>query len=292
MASGAKRRRGFIVSIVGILIAVLGVLWVIVIFPWLEKVPSDFYEALHFDAQVWDAQVGNISMDIHRDWTANGTRDGALLVAETITFTNTETGEDMSDRYSKPTVLAIDRKTRRFVPEVDKLERWGQWSPPPRLGKGDSFDQWIPAANMPLEAKYVREEDFRGLKVVVFRIEAEDISLGPHPEVGYDSYLTEFVLTMWIEPESGAVVDEETYLVRSMDIPILGGISEVYRNDLRFSESAIDQMMDTARHARWMLFWTRTIIPWVCLGVGALLVILDLTILERRRRNPRPQKTD
>lgn len=284
MTTEGKPKKRFIVSIVGLLLVILGVLWITVIFPWLEQLPLDLEEEYDFDGQFWVAtptlELVSFPVRIHREWEANGTADGALLINETMTFTNTDTGEDVSYRYADPSVLAVDRKSRKFNPEVDERGREGYWSPPPRLGVGDTFELYHPSARGPLPANVVREEDFRGLKVLVIEISGENIPLGPDPQSGMDNYLTKAEITMLVEPSSGTVVDEHSLVVRSLDIPMMGMV-EVYRSVVVYAEETIVDLMDTAKYAHTMLFWIRTIIPWLLIGLGAVMVLIDVLVLPR-----------
>ena len=289
MVAEGKRKRRFILPVVGLLLVILGVLWITVIFPALEKLPLDLDEEFDFDGiftvtNPLTGEVDEFPVRIHREWKANGTADGALLINETMTFTNTDTGEDISERYADPSVLAVDRKTRKFNPEVDERGREGSFSPPPRLGVGDTFELYHPSARGPLPAKVVRKEDFRGLNVLVIEVSGENIPLGPNPEaLNMDEYLTEAKITMWVESSSGTVVDEYSLVVRSLDIPPLGGMKEVYRSVVVYAEETIVDLMDTAKSAHTMLLWFRTILPWILIGLGTVIVLVDVLVLPRIR---------
>jgi hypothetical protein len=54
-------------------------------------------------------------------------------------------------------------------------------------------------------------------------------------------------------------------------------------SNVNYAERTIEDLMDTARSAHWSLLWFRTIVPWLFIGVGAILVIIDTWILSRRR---------
>ena len=284
MTTEGKRKRRFIVSIVGLLLVILGVLWITVIFPWLEKLPTDLHEEFDFEGEFWVAtptfELVSFPVRIHREWKANGTADGALLINETMTFTRTDIGMDITEQFADPSVLAVDRKSRKFNPDVDERGREGYWSPPPRLGVGDTFELYHPSARGPLPANVVREEDFRGLKVLVIEVSGENIPLGPDPQSGMESYLTKAEITLWVEPASGTVVDEQSLVVRSLDVPMMG-IVEVYRSVVVYAEETIVELMDTAKSAHTMLLWFRTIIPWLLIGLGAVMVLVDVLVLPR-----------
>ena len=287
MAAEGKPKKRFIVSIVGLLLVILGVVWITAILPAIDKVPLDYDREYHFVGNFTvtnplTQEVDEFPVRIHREWEANGTADGALLIHEVRTVINTETGDDISAIYGDESTLAIDRRTREFVTDVDERGREGYWSPPPRLGVGDTFELYHPSARGPLPANVVREEDFRGLKVLVIEISGENIPLGPDPQSGMDNYLTKAEITMLVEPSSGTVVDEHSLVVRSLDMTGLGlGIEEVYRSVVVYAEETIVDLMDTAKSARTMLLWFRTIIPWLLIGLGAVMVLIDVLVLPR-----------
>ncbi|MEE8469728.1 MAG: porin PorA family protein, partial [Dehalococcoidia bacterium] len=187
--------------------------------------------------------------------------------------------------------IAIDRSTLEMVPEYGDMSRQGQWAPPKLLGEGDSFLLWNPAANMPLEAKYVRSDTFQGLDVVVFKIDEPNVSLGPDPlAYGMEKYLsTEITLT--IEPSSGAVVDQSAMTTFSYDIPQMG-LAPSFISTVAYSDGTIAEMMDTARSARWLLLWFRTLIPWMAIALGAVLVVSPPTmfVIKRALKKSRADK--
>lgn len=287
MAAQRRGRGGIILSVVGVVLLIFGILWMTVIFPSLEKLPLDLDEEFDFDGNFtvvnpMTQQRDSFPVTIHRKWKGNGTADGALLISETMTFFRTDIEVDITDQFKDPSVLAVDRSTREFVPEVDERGREGYWSPPPRLGGGDSFELYHPSARGPLSANVVSEEDFRGLKVIVIEVSGENILLGPDPQSGMDNYLTEAKITMWVEPASGTVVDEHSLVVRSLDMTGLGlGMVEVYRSVVVYAEETIVELMDTAKSANTMLLWFRTLIPWIVIGLGAVLVIGGVIFLIR-----------
>ena len=182
MATEGKRKKGFIVSLVVLVLVILGVLWITIIFPAVDKVPTDYDRAYYFEGTFSVMNPATQSMDsfpVEQTLAqeAVGTEDGALLIHEVRTVVNSATGTDISAIYGDESTLAINRSTLEFVQEIDERGRWGQWGPPRPIGKDDSYDLWHPGAGQPLTANYVRSEDFRDLGVLVFEIDEEDIDL-------------------------------------------------------------------------------------------------------------------
>ena len=280
MATEGKPKKRFIVSIVGLLLVILGVLWITVIFPAIDKVPLDYDREYHFVGNFTvrepDPPYNLVFFPVTQELVqkANGTKDGALLIHEVRTVINTETGDDISAIYGDESTLAINRSTLEFA-KVDERERWGQWGPPRPVAK-EGYDLWNPGAGKALPANYIRSEDFRGLDVLVFEINAVDLSvIKQGVPVSYSTRIT-----MWIEPSSGTVVDQDSETIIEADVPGKGK-QVVDKSLVRYAEETIVDLMDIAKSAHTMLLWFRTIIPWILIGLGAVMVLIDVLVLPR-----------
>jgi len=278
-------RRGIVVCVVGIVLVILGVIWSMVIFPALSKVPTDLDKTLYFDGNftVPNQATGSmVTFPIEQilQQNGNGTQDGALFVHEKYTVKNAATGDDLSAYYGIEQTLAVDRKTLEIVTNVDEQHRSGYWGPPKGLGKGDTFDLWNPGAHRALKATYVKDDTFRGLKVVIFQIDAKDISLGNDPQRQLPM-LMDTVINLTIEPKTGVVADEDALTTTSLS---MGGQKvPVMITYVRYAERTIVDLVDTANDARGKLLWFETVIPWVVGGVGAILVLIGLMLMTRKR---------
>ena len=285
MATEGKRKRGFIVSLVGLVLVILGVLWITIIFPAVDKVPTDYDRTYYFEGTFSVMNPVTQSMDTFPveqtlAQEAVGTEDGALLIHEVRTVVNSATGTDISARYGDESTIAINRSTLEFVQEIDERGRWGQWGPPRPIGKDDSYDLWHPGVGQPLTANYVRSEDFRDLGVLVFEIDEEDIDIGLEPQSGLPLSIST-TITQWVEPSSGTVVYNES--VTTTSIAAMGMKVPIQISILRYAEETTVDLMDTGRSAHTMLFWFRTVIPWLLIGLGAVMVLIDMLFLGRRR---------
>ena len=279
-------RRGIVVCVVGIVLVILGVIWSMVIFPALSKVPTDLDKTLYFDGNftVPNQATGSmVTFPIEQilQQNGNGTQDGALFVHEKYTVKNAATGDDLSAYYGIEQTLAVDRKTLEIVTNVDEQHRSGYWGPPKGLGKGDTFDLWNPGAHRALKATYVKDDTFRGLKVVIFQIDAKDISLGNDPQRQLPM-LMDTVINLTIEPKTGVVADEDALTTTSLS---MGGQKvPVMITYVRYAERTIVDLVDTANDARGKLLWFETVIPWVLGGVGAILVLIGLMLMTRKQK--------
>jgi hypothetical protein len=117
-----------------------------------------------------------------------------------------------------------------------------------------------------------------------------NVSLGPDPRANnMEQYLTT-AITLWIEPSSGTVVDQTATTTFSHDIPQMGQVPS-FMSTVRYADATIIEMMDTAQSARWLLLWFRTLIPWMAIAFGAVLVIAP-PIAFAVRRSARKSTSD
>ncbi len=274
---GLRGYRTIILALVGAALVIFGAVWIAVIFPALDKIPTNYERTLNFDGAFMVANPATQSLDTipitqTMEQKAIGTEGNVLLIKEVRKVTNSATGTDLSSIYGGESTLAIDRHTLAFVPNLGDIPREGQWAPPKGLGEGDTFLLWNPAAYRPLQAKYVSSEQFRGLDVVVFKIDEENLLLGPDPRANNLNAYLSTEITLKIEPSSGTVVDQNAVTTMSYDVPMMGKVPSLIAN-VKFAESTITDLMDTARSASWLLLWFKTLIPWIAIGFGAILVI-------------------
>ena len=285
MATQKLGWRGIALSIIGAVLLIVGILWFTVIFPMLAQIPTDLDNTIYFDGNftVLDQATGAmVRFPIEQILVqkASGTQDGALFIHETYTMKNVATGDEVTANYIEQT-LAVDRKTLDIVTNIDEQHRLGYWSPPRGLGDGDSFDLWDPGPHQALKATYVKDDTFRGLKVVIFKVDGKDISLGSDPQSQLP-LLMDTTINLTIDPKTGVVADEEALTTISME---MGGQKvPVMITYVRFAERTIVDLVDTARDNQGMLFWFQTVVPWLLVGIGAVLLILGVMLMIRKQR--------
>jgi hypothetical protein len=288
MATPKKGKRWFIVSVVGLVLVILGVIWIMVIFPALDKVPTSYERTYYFEGNFTVLNPATQSMDFFPieqilAQKANGTQEGALLIYEkrTVLRTDTVTPTDVSSIYGDESTLAIDAHTLKFMPSIDERHRTGYWGPPRDLGKEKpSFDLWNDGAQEPLTARYLEDEEFRGMKVVLFRIDESNITItDPQTQL---PLMMSATINLWIDPRTGTVVDQDSTTTTSMNMG--GNMVPLQISNVRYAESTIVDLMGVANDGARSLLLVKTVVPWVLIGVGAVLVIVDTIFLGRRRR--------
>ncbi len=289
MATPKPRKRRFVVSIVGVVLVILGVLWITVIFPSLDKVPTSYARTYYFEGNFTVVNPATQSMDFFPisqtlAQKANGTNDGALLIHEkrTVFRTDTTPPTDISSIYGDESTLAINAHTLMFIPNIDERHRTGYWGPPRGLGKDkSSFDLWNEGAHAALPANYVRDEEFRGMRVVLFRIDEGNITIvNPQSQL---PLMMSTTINLWIDPKTGTVVDQDSTTTTSMSMA--GNIVPLQISNVRYAESTIVDLMGVAKDAARMLLLFTIVIPWVLIGVGIVLFLIDTMFIRRRRRS-------
>jgi hypothetical protein len=290
---GLRGYRIIILAILGAILAVFGALWVSVIFPAVDKMPGDYEATYYFGGQFEQmdpATMGMVTIPVEqtRAQKAVGTQDGALLIHEVRTVKNAVTGEDLSAIYGEESTVAVNPRNNEFITEVDEMGRWGYYGPPRPLAAGDTINIWNPGAGQPLPAIYAGEETFRGLNVYVFETAEQGINIGKEPTSGMD-LIFDIQMTLWVEPSSGTVVDQTSETVTSINF--MGTLMPVNISTTYFAEETIVEMMDIARSASWLLLWFRTLVPWIAIGLGCVLVsFCAVTVAVRNLRKARAGK--
>jgi len=53
---------------------------------------------------------------------------------------------------------------------------------------------------------------------------------------------------------------------------------------VRFAERTIVDLVDTAKDNQGMLFWFQSLLPWLLIGIGAVLLIIGAGLMIRKQR--------
>lgn len=285
MATKGQSKKGLIIGVVGLVLIILGVLWMTVLFPALNKMPATLDHTLYFDGNLTVPDPTThalVTLPIEEVLVQKdaGTQDDALFVHENYQVNNAITGENLP-AYTVDQTLAVDRKTLAIVTDIDEQHRSGYWGPPRGLGESDTFDLWNPGAHRALTAIYVKADTFRDMKVVIFKIDAKDISLGNDSQTQLP-LLMDTTINLTIEPKTGVVVDEEALTTTSVDMG--GEKAPVVITYVRYAERTIVDLMDKAKSASKMLMLMQTVVPGVLIGVGAVLVIINIAFTRRKKQ--------
>lgn len=271
-------------TIVGVVIVVFALVWLLAIFPAMNKLPEDHHRVVNFDGtyQVMnpDTQaMDSIPVCVQRVQDATDVQDNVLIINQTVTCTHAQAGMELP-QFGLAEVLGVDRSNREYVSGYGDMERSGQFCFPSDAQE-ESYSVWIPSAGRPLEAEFMGEEEFHGLKVFNFQISEQNLDIGTQEGTGLPQVM-DIVTTMTIEPVSGTTVDTTSDTTYSIDMQ--GMKIPYYISSISFTEDTIDELVDTAKDARSMILWATVYGFWIAIGVGAALIVTGVVMFARTTR--------
>ncbi len=271
-------------TIVGVVIVVFALVWLLAIFPAMNKLPEDHHRVVNFDGtyQVMnpDTQaMDSIPVCVQRNQLATDVQDNVLIINQTVTCTHAQAGMELP-QFGLAEVLGVDRSNREYVSGYGDMERSGQFCFPSDAQE-ESYSVWIPSAGRPLEAEFKGEEEFHGLKVFNFQISEQNLDIGTQEGTGLPQVM-DIVTTMTIEPVSGTTVDTTSDTTYSIDMQ--GMKIPYYISSISFTEDTIDELVDTAKDARSMILWATVYGFWIAIGVGAALIVTGVVMFARTTR--------
>ncbi len=275
-------------AIVGIILVVLGVVWMTAIFPALAKMPADYEREIYFDGNfnVFDLatqQLQEIPIVMVRDHKAIGVEGNALLIKEVVTVTHAQDGTDLSERYGSEDDLAVDRSTRQHVPGLGDMDREGGFGFPAWVSKEQSYPVWNPKAVASMDAHFVAEEEFRGLKVLVFQIDEKDIVAPASEQMPIEGTM-DTTIVFRVEPVTGVTITNDS--LTTVRVPMMGE-DPIFIGTTTFAEETIAELMDLAGSNRTKLLWFRTYLPWLVIGLGIIaLVAVAIVVAITARQKP------
>ena len=273
-----------ILTAIGLVLVVFSLIWLFAIFPPMAKLPADHHKVIDFEGtyEVMNPQTQSlveIPVNVKREQQATEVQDNVLLIDQTITTAHALAGVELAD-FGLTEVLGVDRSTRAYVPGYGDMERSGQFSFPEKVEE-KSYSLWMPTAGRPLEAEFIGEEDFHGIKVFTFEISEQGLDIGTQQGTGLPQVL-DIVVNMKVEPVSGTTVRSESDTTIKV-VPAPGVEMPVYISSLVFTDDTITDLVDTARSARAQLLWARVYGFWLGIGVGIVLTLVGVLGIIRTR---------
>jgi hypothetical protein len=268
---------------VGVVLVAFALVWLLAIFPAMAKLPEDHHRVVTFEGtyQVMNAEtqaLDSIPVFVERNQMGKTVEDNVLTIIQIITCTHAQAGMELP-QFGVVEVLGVDRSTREYVPGYGDMERSGQFCFPSDVQK-ESYSVWILSAGRPLEAKFIGEEEFHGLKVYDFEINEQNLPLGTQEGTGLPQVM-DIVTKMKVEPVSGTTVDTSSDTTYSVDVQ--GMKMPYYISSIAFTEDTIDELVDTASDARSMITWATVYGFWIAIGVGAVLIVTGVVMFARKK---------
>ncbi|MFA5375114.1 MAG: porin PorA family protein [Dehalococcoidia bacterium] len=278
-----KQRWGLALIAGGLILVILGALWMTVLFPNMSKLPCDFSSETFTEGTVTllntqTYQPVTYNVTVHREFETDHCEGNTIFITENVAFTNKDTGEAIPALVSH-SLLAVDRATKMFVPGAVDEYREGHWTPPSGLTKDDVLDMWITGNPDTVESRYVSEEDFHGLHVMNRQAATPEEGLvvpatNTTPEMRvYAQYQSK------VEPVSGAVVWATSSTERTMMVN--GNKITVYQDHLTFTDNQSEKMIEDAKEYKSQIILYGTTMPWVIIAIGLLEIVLGVWMSRR-----------
>ncbi|HEY32997.1 MAG TPA: DUF3068 domain-containing protein [Dehalococcoidia bacterium] len=271
-------------TIAGLILVILALIWVLAIFPMLSKLPSDLSETTNFEGTytVMDPTTQMpevIPVNVTRYYEATGTEDSVLILHQTVTTTHADYGIELP-QFGLEETLGVDRTTREYVAGYGDMDRTGQFSAPSDLEQ-ESYQLWNPTAMTDLEAKFVAEEEFEGLKVYAFQVDETGFDIGTQAGTGLPQVL-DTTINLKVEPVTGTTVYSAS--ITTIKIVMVPGMEmTVYESDIHFTDDTIADLVDKASSGRTMLLWGSVYGFWIVIGLGIALMLVGVVVNIRGR---------
>ena len=270
----------------GLLLVALAIVWLLVIFPIMAKMPADYENEYMFEGSVQVLNPETMSMieiptSVERLLTATGIEgDDVLLMKQDITFSPGEMLAGIGLDLDSSEVYGLDRTTRKNVSGYGDMDRSGQFTFPADVQQ-ETYSFWSSSARTALPATFVSEETFQGITVYIFKIDSKNLPAGTM--AGTDLPQTMDVLTeIKVEPVSGVPV--YTASTTTMKAPLMPGTTvPIFINYMAFTSNTIDEMVDTASSARSMILWASVYGFWILIGLGAALTLSGVIMAARAK---------
>lgn len=298
-----RRKIGVALCILGVLLAVFGIIWMTVVWPSLARVPADLDQETLQKGTVTlydSAHDAYVTYDIinSRHYIAAAATDDIVYLDEFITFTDTATNQEIPSLRAKY-FLGIDRVTRENVEGRGDGIGGGHYSFPFNVDKDEVYPFWNEGNPATIPCKYIGETDFQGLHVYIFEMSTPDEGLTTPagfvlPDlVAYQPAMRiDQRIKMYVEPVSGVTVYIESVTKRTGTIPMPDELYPVtgpvtnkpvtfYEDNLTFSDTTVEDLVGQAKSAKTQVALAKNLLPWLSIGGGIVLIAVGVFLALR-----------
>jgi hypothetical protein len=269
-------------TITGLVVVIFALVFLLVIFPAMAKLPADYEQEYTFDGSIKQLDAATMSLDeiptdVVRLLTATGTEDDVLLLQQDINVYHAQAGILLS---STSDVYGLDRTTRENVAGYGNMDRSGQFTFPAGVEQ-ETYSFWSSSTMSTLPANFVSEETYHGITVYNFKIDSSDLPAGTMEGTGAPQTMD--VLTeIKVEPVSGVPVYTSTTTTVKAQL-MSGDPTPIYVNSMTYTSETIDEMVDLAKSSRSMILWASFYGFWIAIGVGAALIVVGVVMAVRSK---------
>jgi hypothetical protein len=277
---------------------IFGVVWVTIIFPGLKKVPDDLDKTVRYDGvmtMIDPETYQPLSYDVivTRRCKAVRCRGDVIYIREDISFVDKETGQEIVP-LRESDLLAVDRMSRANVPHQGDQSREGLWQFPLNVKAGQDYPVQVSGSPTALEARYVGQEDFMGLNVLVYEVATPESGIDIPGRWGNPEMWLNRWIRIKVEPLSGTTVSFEDATEKIARIPVFDELfpqtrpikftnMTVYEHHLVFTNETVKQAVHDGKFYRWALPWGNTYLPWLVFGLGTIMGLWGSILLVRRK---------
>jgi len=285
-----------ILATVAAALIVFGAVWTAVIFPALNKIPHDLEWTVQYQGNitVLDAETSQpVTYDVvgTRTFTTVRCSGDTIYLREEISFTDASTGQYLP-LFAGEALLAVNRVSRANVAGHGDEDREGYWTFPRDVKASGDYALWITGNPATLEARYLGEEDFRGLHVLVYEVATPEEGLTLPASISTPPMQLHQRIVMKVEPVCGTTVYFQERTTRTANIPVLDEMfpstgamtfSDVAVGDstMVFTEETVNQLVHDAKFYHWALPWGETYLSLVVFGLGLALGLLGWVWVSR-----------
>lgn len=303
-----RRKIGVALCVLGVLLAIFGIVWITVIWPGLARLPADLQQQVDFQGTVglFDADHGvTMSFDVigHRKYTALSATKDIIYLQEDVWFeiAGTDPPQEI-DHLRQQFVLGIDRVSRQNVEGHGDGVGGGHYNFPFGVSKDNTYPFWNEGNPVNLDCTFVEEkDDFHGLHVYVFQMSTPDEGLPVPASFDTPAMSIHQQVTLYVEPTSGVPVYMEEKTERKGQIPVPDELFPTtapftYRevtlmsDDLKFTDDTVSDLVNQANSARTQVALGK-MLPWLAIGAGLVLVIAG-GLLAARKASKETQSPD
>jgi hypothetical protein len=217
-----------------------------------------------------------------------------IYLREQVGFVDADTGESLP-AFNEEALWAVDRVSRTNVTGHGDEDRDGCWTFPRDVKANGDYPIWITGNPTTLEARYVGEEDFRGLHVLVYDVATPEEGLTIPAGLSTPQMLLHQRIEMKVEPVSGTTVYFQERTTRTATSPVLDGMfpstgtmtfsdATVSESNMTFTEETTNQLVREAQFYHWALPWGKTYLSLVVFGLGLVLGLIGWVWVSRAVR--------
>ena len=267
----------------GLLLIVGTLIWITLVEPRFEKLPTDLNESLKSTGTIeLTASKVKIPISIQETQRAISTKGDVLIVEDRTDST--------PDILTSTITLGVDRSSRKLVSGYGDRERSGLWTFPIRT-KQHTYSLWSDTAGRPTDAHFVGKEKLDGLEVYVFKTEEPNLPLdmsvinigslfGPGIK---EPFTQDMVIDDKIEPNTGIEVSFRNE--KNISGTNLAGEKTLVATLIyQYTDDTIAHQIKDAKHHKTQLLWATRYGIWIGIGSGIVLLLLGTIGILRARR--------